>query len=408
MKPQSLTVLGATGSVGRSTLDVVRRHPDRIKVHALTALRDVPALLALCREFRPALAVLGDEVAAQHLQQLLRGETLGTVVRAGTDALCEVAGDTAHDTVMSAIVGAAGLMPTLAAVKAGKRVLIANKEPVVMAGRLLVEASLRFGATLIPIDSEHNAIFQCLPLGFRCGTTDAAAVLGVQRLVLTASGGPFRDTPLEDLEQVTPAQAVRHPNWVMGPKISVDSATMMNKGLELIEAHYLFGIAPERIEVVLHPESVIHSLVEYRDGSMLAQLGRPDMRVPIAHALAYPERWDSGVQGLQLAEGGRLNFQAVDPRRFPCLDLARDALRRGGIFPNVLNAANEIAVEAFLGGHVPFTGIAALIERTLEAADGARLPVDDSFEAVLQVDGWARRTAQGFAPGASEVAVGHA
>jgi 1-deoxy-D-xylulose-5-phosphate reductoisomerase len=386
---QHLAVLGATGSVGRNTLDVARRHPARLAVHALTARRDVSGLRELCQEFRPAYAVLADAAAARELADALARDGVPTTVRAGDAAAAEVAAAPQVDQVMSSIVGAAGLMPTLAAVRAGKRVLIANKEPLVMAGRLLLAEAARSGATLIPIDSEHNAIFQCLPGGYRCGQADP----GVQRLILTASGGPFRDTPLGELPAVTPAQAVRHPNWVMGPKISVDSATMMNKGLELIEAHRLFGLPEDRIDVVLHPESVIHSLVEYRDGSQLAQLGQPDMRVPIAHALAYPERWESGVAGLRLAELGRLHFQPVDLRRFPCLQLARDALRAGGILPNVLNAANEVAVEAFLGERVPFTRIAALIEETLAAAAGARLPGDESLEAVLEVDAWARRTA---------------
>jgi len=384
MTPQNLVVLGATGTVGRSTLDVARRHPQRLRVHALTARQDVDGLLALCLEFRPSLAVLEDPAAAQVLQQRLSGTAIR--VAAGAAGLAEAAGDPQADQVMSAIVGAAGLMPTLAAVRGGKRVLIANKEPVVMAGRLLLAEAERSGATLIPIDSEHNAIFQCLPGQFRCGRPDP----GVRRLVLTASGGPFRNTPLAELEQVTPVQAVRHPNWVMGPKISVDSATMMNKGLELIEAHRLFAVAPNRIEVVLHPESVIHSLVEYADGSMLAQLGQPDMRVPIAHALAWPERWESGVAGLDLAEIARLNFQPVDPRRFPCLALARQALAAGGVMPNVLNAANEIAVERFLAQRLAFTRIAPLIEETLTAAAGAALPQDDSLEAAIAVDRWAR------------------
>jgi 1-deoxy-D-xylulose-5-phosphate reductoisomerase len=390
---QGLAVLGATGTVGRSTLDVARRHPQRLSIRALTANRDVTGLLELCQEFRPAFAVMADEASARELADALARDGIATTVRAGAAALAAIAADPGVDVVMCSIVGAAGLMPTLAAVRAGKRVLIANKEPVVMAGRLLLAEGARSGATLIPIDSEHNAIFQCLPGGYRCGAADP----GVQRLVLTASGGPFRETPLAELARVTPEQAVRHPNWVMGPKISVDSATMMNKGLELIEAHRLFGIPEERIEVVLHPESVIHSLVEYRDGSMLAQLGQPDMRVPIAHALAHPQRWESGVPGLRLAEVGRLNFQPVDLRRFPCLSLARDALRRGGIFPNVLNAANEIAVEAFLQGRVAFTRIAELIESTLEAAAGAALPGDESLEAVLEIDGWARRSAAALA-----------
>jgi 1-deoxy-D-xylulose-5-phosphate reductoisomerase len=384
-----LAVLGATGTVGRNTLDVAARHPGRLRVHALAAHRDAAGLLALCQQYRPAIAVLADGAAARELRERVRAAGLPVEVREGEAALAEVAADA--EVVMSSIVGAAGLVPTLAAVRAGRRVLVANKEPLVMAGRLLLAEAQRSGATLIPIDSEHNAIFQCLPQGFRCGTADP----GVRRLVLTASGGPFRDTPLAELERVTPAQAVRHPNWVMGPKISVDSATMMNKGLELIEAHRLFGVPEAMIDVVLHPESVIHSLVEYADGSTLAQLGQPDMRVPIAHALAYPERWESGVAGLKLAELGRLNFEAVDLRRFPCLALARDALRAGGILPNVLNAANEVAVEAFLAGRLAFTRIAEVIERTLAAAGAARLPGDESLDAVLEVDGWARAAARG-------------
>jgi len=388
--PRSLTVLGATGTVGRNTLDVAARHRGRLRVYALSARRDAAGLFALCQQHRPAVAVLAEEAAAQELRERASAAGLALDVRCGERALAEIAAGT--DLVMSSIVGAAGLMPTLAAVRAGKRVLIANKEPLVMAGRLLLAEAQRCGATLIPIDSEHNAIFQCLPGGFRCGKPDP----GVRKLVLTASGGPFRETPLAELEQVTPAQAVRHPNWVMGPKISVDSATMMNKGLELIEAHRLFGLPEERIEVVLHPESVIHSLVEYADGSTLAHLGQPDMRVPIAHALAYPERWESGVPGLKLAEIGRLNFQPVDLRRFPCLALARDALRAGGILPNVLNAANEVAVEAFLGERIAFTRIAEVIGRALEAAGSTSLPGDESLEAVLEVDAWARQAAAGF------------
>jgi len=387
---KTLTVLGATGTVGRNTLDVAGRHRERLRVHALTAHRDAPGLLALCQQHRPAVAVMGDDAAARELRERAAAAGLDVEVRSGERALAEVAAEA--DVVMSAIVGAAGLKPTLAAVRAGKLVLIANKEPVVMAGRLLLAEAARADATLIPIDSEHNAIFQCLPGGFRCGKADP----GVRKLVLTASGGPFRDTPVAELEHVTPAQAVRHPNWVMGPKISVDSATMMNKGLELIEAHRLFGLPEGQIEVVLHPESVIHSLVEYADGSMLAHLGQPDMRVPIAYALAHPERWESGVAGLRLAELGRLNFQQVDLRRFPCLVLARDALRAGGIFPNVLNAANEVAVGAFLDERVAFTRIPGLIGQTLEAAGGAHLPGDESLEAVLEVDAWARQSATGF------------
>jgi 1-deoxy-D-xylulose-5-phosphate reductoisomerase len=287
---------------------------------------------------------------------------------------------------MSAIVGAVGLVPTLAAVRAGKRVLIANKEPLVMAGRLLMAEAQAHGATLIPIDSEHNAIFQCLPSGSRCGIAPA----GVRRVILTASGGPFRETPLAALDTVTPEQAVRHPNWVMGPKISVDSATMMNKGLELIEAAVLYALPEGQIDVVVHPQSTVHSLVEYVDGSTLAQLGESDMRVPIAHALAWPERWSSGVGGLDLAALGNLRFEAPDLRRFPCLGLARQALRAGGAAPNVLNAANEIAVEAFLKGQLRYTAIATVIERTLEAASRDSLSGAADLDAILAVDGWTR------------------
>jgi len=349
MKTQRLTILGATGSVGKSTLDVARRHPGRIAVHALTAQRDAAALAALCREFKPRLAVIGDETLVRALQQELGGATR---VLAGASALAEVAGDREADTVMSAIVGAAGLPPTLAEAQA-------------------------HGATLFPIDSEHNAIFQCLPGGFRCGTRDP----GVRALVLTASGGPFRDLPLSELAGVTPEQAVRHPNWVMGPKISVDSATMMNKGLELIEAHYLFGMPEAQIQVVLHPESVVHSLVEYADGSTLAQLGQPDMRVPIAHALAFPERWESGVGGLALEQVARLNFRPLEARRYPALGLARDALRAGRI--------------------------AEIIEGTLAAAGGAKLRDEPTLEAILEVDAWARRTAGALVERPKQV-VGHA
>jgi 1-deoxy-D-xylulose-5-phosphate reductoisomerase len=391
---ENLVVLGATGTVGRNTLAVAALHPDKLKIHALSAHKDVAGLFELCRQFVPAVAVMVDEAAARELKQKLKGAALPTEVRSGSEALCGVVAEAAVHQVMSAIVGAAGLMPTLAAVRAGKRVLLANKEPLVMAGRLLLAEAERSKAVLIPIDSEHNAIFQCLqtlPAGaFRCGATPR----GVRRLVLTASGGPFRDTALPELARVTPAQAVRHPNWVMGPKISVDSATMMNKGLELIEAQRVFGMPESRIEVVMHPESVIHSLVEFDDGSTLAQLGQPDMRVPIAHALAWPERWDSGVAGLNLAGLGRLNFQPVDARRFPCVALARSALQAGGVMPNVLNAANEIAVDAFLQERVSFVQIPQVIEQTLDAASGANLPADETLDAVLATDAWARAQAR--------------
>ncbi len=387
---QQLVVLGATGTIGRNTLDVVRRNPQRLRVCGLSAHRDVDGLFALCVEFRPDRAAMADAQAAATLRQRLQAAGVDTQVLPGPGGVNELAADAAADQVMLAIVGAVGLLPTLAAVRAGKRVLIANKEPLVMAGRLVMAEARANGATLIPIDSEHNAIFQCLPPGSRCGT----APVGVQRLILTASGGPFRDTPLEALDLVTPEQAVRHPNWVMGPKISVDSATMMNKGLELIEAAVLYALPAERIDVVVHPQSTVHSVVEYVDGSMLAQLGESDMRVPIAHALAWPERWTSGVGGLDLAALGSLRFESPDLNRFPCLGLARQALRAGGVAPNVLNAANEIAVEAFLKGQLRYTAIATVIERTLEAASRERLAdADDGLEGILAVDGWARARA---------------
>lgn len=384
---QQLVVLGATGTIGRNTLDVAARHVDKLQILALTAQRDAEGLFELCRVHRPRIAVLQDTAAAAVLRQRCRDAGLDCDVREGAQAICEVAAHADATQVMSAIVGAAGLLPTLAAVRAGKRVLIANKEPLVMAGALLMAEAARHGATLIPIDSEHNAIFQCLPAPARCGEVPK----GVRKLILTASGGPFRETPLEQLDSVTPQQAVRHPNWVMGQKISVDSATMMNKGLELIEASVLYGLAPDRLDVVIHPESAIHSIVEYIDGSMLAQLGQPDMRVPIAHALAWPERWESGVGGLDLTALGRFRFEAPDERRFPCLRLAREALRLGGVLPNALNAANEVAVEAFLQQQLAYPGIPAVIEQVMDAAAGRSAAED--LDSILATDGWARRAA---------------
>ncbi|MBI2384086.1 MAG: 1-deoxy-D-xylulose-5-phosphate reductoisomerase [Gammaproteobacteria bacterium] len=401
---QGLCVLGATGTVGRNTLDVARRHPDKLRVAALAAGRDADGLFELCREFRPRLAALADPAAAARLRERLAAAHIRCEVLAGPQGLEDVARAPDATQVMSAIVGAAGLLPTLAAVRAGKRVLIANKEPLVMAGALVMAEAARHGATIIPIDSEHNAIFQCLS----GGVGSANGPKGVARLILTGSGGPFRETPLEQLAAATPEQAVRHPNWVMGPKISVDSATMMNKGLELIEARQLFGVAEERIDVVLHPESVIHSLVEFVDGSTLAQLGQPDMRVPIAHALAWPERWESGVGGLDFARLRELRFSTPDARRYPCLGLARAVLRQGGALANVLNAANEIAVEAFLGRRIGFTGIAELIERTLDAAAGAGLPAGATLDEALAVDRWAREWAGARLRGRAAQVAGHA
>ncbi len=374
-----LTVLGATGSIGVSTLDVVARHPDRFEVVALTGHNQVELLAAQCRQFRPAYAVVGSATAAQQLAGLLRDAGVRSEVLYGADALVKVASLPEVDAVMAAIVGAAGLSPALAAARAGKRLLLANKEALVMAGAVFMAEVRRAGALLLPIDSEHNAVFQSMPYDYSGDMTRG----GVRRILLTASGGPFRTASLEVLTRVTPEQAVAHPNWVMGRKISVDSATMMNKGLEVIEAHWLFNAPAARIEVVIHPQSVIHSLVDYEDGSVLAQLGNPDMRTPIAHALAWPQRIDSGVAPLNLFAIGQLNFERPDPVRFPCLDLAYRALRAEGNAAAVLNAANEVAVAAFLERRLPFLGIAELIAATLDAVPQAALP---DLAAVLEAD----------------------
>ncbi|MFO1304340.1 MAG: 1-deoxy-D-xylulose-5-phosphate reductoisomerase [Burkholderiales bacterium] len=373
-----ITLLGATGSIGDSTLDVVARHPDRFEVVALAAHSNASKLRELCMRFRPRVAVLADESEARTLQAALRDEGLATEVLSGPDALVTVASLPEVDTVLAAIVGAAGLEPTLAAARGGKRILLANKEALVMGGALFMEAVAAGGATLLPIDSEHNAIFQCLPPTYARDPSRA----GVRRILLTASGGPFRTRALEELADVTPDQACAHPNWSMGRKISVDSATMMNKGLEVIEAHFLFGAPPSAIEVVVHPQSVIHSLVEYVDGSVLAQLSHPDMRTPIAHALAYPARVDAGVANLELSRLAALAFEAPDFARFACLRLAYDALRAGGTAPASLNAANEVAVAAFLGGRIRFTDIAAACEDAMSRMPHRALAtLDDAREA---------------------------
>lgn len=385
--PRSVTVLGATGSIGSSTLDVIARHPDRYRVHALTAHRSVEALLGQCRLHRPAVAVLEAEADAAWLRGKLAEERLDTEVRAGTAALVEVAEASETQVVMSAIVGAAGLLPTLAAVRAGKRVLLANKEALVMSGALFMEAVERHGATLLPIDSEHNAIYQCLPAGHRGGL----ARHGVTQLLLTASGGPFRGWSATELAKVTPDQACAHPNWSMGRKISVDSATLMNKGLELIEACWLFDARPEQIQVVVHPQSVIHSMAAYADGSVIAQLGHPDMRTPIAYGLAWPERIEAGVESLDLFAIARLDFEAADELAFPCLRLAREAMDAGGTAPAVLNAANEVAVEAFLAGRLGFTGIGDLVARIGDARPVEAAP---DLDTILEADALARRTAR--------------
>lgn len=378
---RGIAVLGSTGSIGLSTLDVVARHRDRFKVIALAANRDAAGVAKQCRRFEPTYAVMADCAAAARLRYLVADLRHPPEVLEGPESLDLVAALPEVDDVMAAIVGAAGLRSTLAAARAGKRLLLANKEALVMSGALLMQAVADSGATLLPIDSEHNAVFQCLPGGHGGGLTD----VGVTRILLTASGGPFREMPRDQLRDVTPEQACDHPNWSMGRKISVDSATMMNKGLELIEACWLFAASAQQIQVVIHPQSVIHSLVQYVDGSVLAQLGNPDMRTPIAHALAWPERLRSGVADLDLVAISRLDFQAPDLERFPCLSLAYRVAEVGGIAPTVLNAANEIAVSAFLDGRIGFLEIAAIVEDALSTMAG-QLVIPDSIESLLEVD----------------------
>lgn len=382
-----LAILGATGSIGVSTLDVVARHPDRFQVVALSGHRRVEILAAQCRLCHPAYAVVGSATDAHRLAPLLKDSGLRTEVLYGADALIQVASLPEVDAVMAAIVGAAGLPPTLEAVRAGKRVLLANKEALVMAGAVFMAEVRRAGALLLPIDSEHNAVFQSMPYNY----VGDMARGGVRRILLTASGGPFRSASLDALARVTPEQAVAHPNWSMGRKISVDSATLMNKGLEVIEARWLFNAPADRIEVVVHPQSVIHSLVDYEDGSVIAQLGNPDMRTPIAHALAWPERIESGVAALDLLAVARLEFERPDGVRFPCLDLAYRALRAEGNAAAVLNAANEVAVAAFLEHRLPFLGIAEVIAATLDAVPQAALP---DLAAVLEADRQGRAAAR--------------
>jgi 1-deoxy-D-xylulose-5-phosphate reductoisomerase len=384
---QSLTILGATGSIGVSTLDVVARHPDRYRVFALTGQTRIDVLAGQCAQFHPEVAVVVDADAAVRLQKLIRDRGLKTKVVYGEQALCEVASAGACDTVMAAIVGAAGLGPSLAAANAGKKLLLANKEALVISGQLFMDAVATSGSTLLPIDSEHNAIFQCLPIGYQ----RVPPQHGIRKILLTASGGPFLDRDLSSFDSITPEQAVAHPNWSMGRKISVDSATMMNKGLEVIEAHWLFGASASQIEVVIHPQSVIHSMVAYADGSVLAQLGNPDMRTPIAHALAYPERIDSGVDAIDLAGIGQLSFRQPDRERFPCLQLAFDALNIGGSAPAVLNAANEVAVQAFLDRQISFSRISSLIAETLSRIPAAAV---DTLESLLEQDTKAREQAR--------------
>ncbi len=384
---KGITVLGATGSIGVSTLDVLARHPGRYRVVALSANTQVERLFEQCLSHQPRYAVMVDADAAESLERQLREHGSTTEVLSGVEGLERIASLDEVDYVMAAIVGAAGLPPTLAAARCGKRVLLANKEALVMSGHLFMEEVRLNGAELLPIDSEHNAIFQCMPANFSKGLTE----VGVRHILLTASGGPFRSTPLAELESVTPAQAVAHPNWSMGRKISVDSATMMNKGLEVIEACWLFNTDTSRIQVVLHPQSVIHSMVAYDDGSVLAQLGNPDMRTPIAHALAWPGRIESGVADLNIFDVARLDFEPADLKRFPCLRLAFEAMDAGGTVPAVLNAANEVAVAAFLDEEIGFTAIARVIEQTM--AEVARQEAA-SLENIFEADAEARMVAR--------------
>lgn len=390
---RKVTILGSTGSIGVNTLDVIRAHPDRFKVAALTAGKQVDRLAEQCIEFNPAIAVVSEAGDATDLEKWLLAKNIKTEVLYGPQALVTAVTDSGCDTVMAAIVGAAGLVPTLAAAKAGKRVLLANKEALVMSGNLFMQAMKAGGGELLPIDSEHNAIFQCLPNEF---TKSSQSRLGVEELWLTASGGPFRNTPLDQLAAITPEQACAHPNWVMGRKISVDSATMMNKGLEVIEAFWLFGLPLEKIKVLIHPQSVVHSMVRYRDGSVLAQMGQPDMRTPIAYGLAWPERIEAGVAPLNLTQLANLNFSEPELARFPCLSLAFAAAKAGGTAPVALNAANEVAVAAFLDARLPFLQISTVVEKTLGAINQANA---DSLESILSADAQARKLAHEFIHG---------
>ncbi len=376
---QTLTILGATGSIGLSTLDVVRQHPDKYQIIALTAYKSVEQMVKLCNEFQPQFAVMVDENAAEQLSQKI---SKNIIVLAGKENLNKVASLPNVTTVMASIVGAAGLLPTLAAAKSGKRVLLANKESLVMSGQILINTVKENGATLLPIDSEHNAIFQCL---------NGQDRKGLERILLTASGGPFRTWKYEDLQKVTPSQACAHPNWSMGRKISVDSATLMNKGLEVIEACWLFDLPPEKVTVVVHPQSIIHSLVEYNDGSLLAQLGNPDMRTPIAYSLAFPQRISSGVKSLNLFEISRLDFEQPDLKKFPCLRLAFEAMKQGGTATAILNAANEIAVEMFLNEKLSFIEIPKVIEETL---NHCKIEEAIDLKTILNADQQARETAK--------------
>ena len=411
-RPQQISLLGATGSIGSSTLDVIARHPDKYRVYALSAHTRVGELEQLCLQWQPQYAVIGDEDSATVLQRKLQNAGSKTHVLAGEAGLVQIAEDKAVDCVVAAIVGAAGLVPTLAAARAGKRILLANKEALVMSGKLFIDTARENNAVLMPVDSEHNAIFQCMPESLtqhhssvKMANRDAAA--GIERILLTASGGPFRTWSAEQLAHVTPEQAVAHPNWDMGKKISVDSATLMNKGLELIEAWWLFDMDIANIDVIIHPQSVIHSMVTYSDGSVLAQLGNPDMRTPIAHALAWPQRIESGVEPLDIIEVAKLAFEKPDMARFPCLRLCYEAVKTGGSATIVLNAANEMAVAAFLDGQIGFTAIADVIEHSLAQAT---ISEDvSSLDKILAADVMAREISRQYietlAGGASSASI---
>ncbi len=395
---QNITILGSTGTIGQQTLDVIARHPQQFAVYALAANSSVEALLKQCLSFKPKFAVLLDQTAALQLKTQLQDAGSATQVLSGMQGLEQVSSDADVDVVMAAIVGAAGLKPALAAAHAGKKILLANKETLVMAGSLFMQAVKAGGATLLPIDSEHNAIFQVMPAKQYESLADA----GIRKIILTASGGPFRTYTQAQLNQVTTEQALKHPNWVMGAKITIDSATLMNKGLEVIEAHWLFNAKPEQIDVVVHPQSVIHSMVEYIDGSVLAQLGNPDMRTPIAYALAYPERIESGVSSLNLLEIAKLEFEAPNTDKFPCLNLAYEALKLGGTASTILNAVNEVAVHAFLNKQIHFLEIAQVITQALSAIPSVAV---SSLEQLDQVDAEARAYAQAWISKAPKVQV---
>jgi len=390
---QSVCILGVTGSIGQSTLKILSQHPDKYSVFAISAHSRISELVEICKQFRPKVVVVPEQKVVD-LKTLFAQQNIHDIdILVGQDGLVDIASHADVDVVMAAIVGAAGLLPTLAAVKAGKRVLLANKEALVMSGEIMMQAARDHQALLLPVDSEHNAIFQSLPHNYLQVDRTGQPQLGVSRILLTASGGPFLNHSLEQLEHVTPQQACKHPNWSMGQKISVDSATLMNKGLELIEACHLFSISEHFVTVVVHPQSIIHSMVQYVDGSTLAQMGNPDMCTPIAHALAWPERLQTSVPALDLFEYSQLNFQAPDTQKFPALDLARQAMRAGGLAPTILNAANEIAVEAFLKERIGFTNIPQVVEHTLQVLDNAGA---ESIECILDKDKVARSVAQQY------------